>query len=70
MSDTKILPCPFCGKDAFVFKYEEQINCARRPTIYYGIGCKTMDCYGGQDPDMAYFISSENAIKTWNKRAT
>ena len=64
-----ILPCPFCGAKAYVFCNEEQNYCSRSFTTNFGIGCKTEDCYGQQDRDMAYFRSQQEAIEAWNKRA-
>jgi len=64
-----ILPCPFCGKEASTFEHKTYQDCSKSPLSYFGIGCKTENCYGEQDQDMAYFKSPHAAIKAWNKRS-
>ena len=63
-----LLDCPFCGRKATVFKQKERWT-SKTTVIYWGVGCTTQDCYGGQDSDLAYFESSHEAVKCWNKRA-
>lgn len=54
MSETKLLPCPFCGGEADIFEASEDSFCAL-----------CTDC-GVETP---YQISAEEAIATWNRRA-
>lgn len=53
MSETKLLPCPFCGGEADIFEDSEDSFCAL-----------CTDC-GVETP---YQISAEEAIATWNRR--
>jgi len=63
-----LLPCPFCGRRAYLFEVEDWPDCRREPEIYYGIGCKTKNCFCETDKDNAYHKTPEDAIKQWNKR--
>ena len=65
----EIKPCPFCGENADTYKNEYWPDCAIKPEVSYGVGCKTPECHGAQDPDMAYHESPEKAIEAWNKRS-
>ena len=59
--------CPFCGEKAEIFTSEDIYSW--KPTLNFGVGCKTEDCYGEQCFDLAYFSTKEDALKSWNKRA-
>lgn len=64
---SKLKSCPFCGGDAVLGKIEEW-HCSKKPTVYYGVGCTTVDCYCC---DKEYYCRTEDdAITEWNKRST
>lgn len=73
MSEQQIKPCPFCGRPGQLSKEENfgiieyAVSCG---IIYDDVGCfasKTYDRDG--DPNIA-FLTPEEAIEAWNKRAT
>ena len=64
----KLKPCPFCGGKARLVKVEDWHDCARVPSIYYGIGCDTADCRCERDGDEYFLGSEKEATEQWNKR--
>jgi len=65
-----LLACPFCGKQAFYKKFEEEIetsySCISPPIYeYHYIGCLTKNCPGKMQ-DLG--LKATQTIKKWNKR--
>ena len=71
---TDLLPCPFCGAQAFLFKKEFSTDYPDYGTPLYrpifGIGCYTNDCFCSIDLDNAVYTTQEECIKIWNRRPT
>ena len=64
MSDTELLPCPFCGKPARV--YQDQSSDYERQW-WWNAECTDWDHCGA---DMTGMASKEAAIAKWNSRIT
>lgn len=58
-----IKPCPFCGGEARVDKYEEWPDCSRVIYIYWGAGCDTDGCWCELDHQEFYLKTEEEAIE-------
>jgi len=65
-----LLPCPFCGGEAFLLKGHVIVI----PGISYmlwGVGCNngTELCYCLPDKNLLMWGTQEEAISAWNKRS-
>lgn len=63
-------PCPFCGEQPVVEKYEPRLH---RPVMNhtYCVVCYECDLMFGWDIDYGgRFDTEEEAIEAWNKRET
>ena len=56
MSDTKLKPCPFCGREVEVIK-----RCSEKPYIH-GVWCKGCRCR------TSFEKSEKEAVQKWNTR--
>lgn len=66
MSEPKLLPCPFCGCEAYVSKRLDESLWSHETVWWSQICCRECDASGGQhcdDPEAA------EAIAAWNTRA-
>lgn len=64
MTDTDLLPCPFCGGAAKLF-HDTSSDYERQWT--WGVICENDDeCIGGG----GYFAAKDGAIAAWNRRVT
>lgn len=61
MSETKLLPCPFCGAEASI----EEVDAFGG--VRKSAGCATESCQGYQSH--ATFATRREAISAWNLRA-
>lgn len=61
MSMPTLKPCPFCNGKAEVC----ELHLSNYGKIYYHVHCKTCSAMLNKE-----FASREEAIETWNKRAT
>ena len=77
MKNERILPCPFCGKEAHSFHIPENTPEEmsthpdwrwRNPGMWV-IGCDTEGCMGDFNHMTMIFLREEDAIKAWNTRA-
>lgn len=71
MSETNLLPCPFCDCEAEVYEYEKEYDVYDKDTlgyvdteyyIKYGVGCSYCGCI------IAEQKNTESAISAWNTR--
>ena len=77
MKRKRIRACPFCGKEAHTFQVPENTpgELATHPEWrwrYPGmwlVGCYTEGCMGDLNHFTMVFLSEEDAIEAWNKRA-
>ncbi len=65
MSEIELLPCPFCGGDAYVDGNDES---------HFFAGCKTCFCNVGEAYDRSampehMFLTADEAIAAWNRRS-
>lgn len=61
MSETKLLPCPFCGGEADLVKYIGKLDCKKFAVECRNIECPTLPC-------TEWYLDKEEAIKAWNTR--
>lgn len=59
---TELKPCPFCGGRAFMLNEKEEAGTLHR--VY----CGNEDCH--VEPKTHWYWKKEQAIETWNRRAT
>jgi Lar family restriction alleviation protein len=71
-NETRLLPCPFCGGEAFVATIEHSNESRPNGYRYHGdIMCKICQASCGTTGfDETYTLATEKAIKAWNRRAT
>lgn len=62
-SETKLLPCPFCGGEAQLVHWTNQLSW----NANYGVKCTS--CKILLDSAHSYFHTEEEAINAWNRRA-
>lgn len=78
MSEIKLKPCPFCGGKAITFHIPEndEKEMSLHPTWkwndpgMYVVGCSTEMCYGNIHHFCMIFLTEEDAVETWNRRAS
>ncbi len=58
----KLKPCPFCGKEGFIFKAESFDD----EMVYYP-RCRTENCIGNNG--WVNFETGGDAAEAWNRRA-
>ena len=61
MTETKLLPCPFCGKEPKLKKTKHT-----EPDIFYWVGCYNSGCIAL--PVVMSWETRAEAIAAWNKR--
>ena len=73
MSETKLKPCPFCGKKDSVEIEEGYVHDdfnGYRETGDYFVRCRYCDLMFGYDDELGgNFKTMEEALDAWNKRA-
>ena len=62
MAENELLPCPFCGGEAELVHWTNQLSW----NTNYGIQCTT--CKIMIDSAHSYFHTAEEAITAWNRR--
>ncbi len=62
LMETKLKPCPFCGRKAELVRMEYGSG-----SVYFGITCENWRCaVASVVPNFSY---EEEAIEAWNRRA-
>ena len=59
-TSAKLLPCPFCGEEAFLFQWE-----TRKDARLWRVGCNNNECKLGPHED---YDDQDQAIAAWNTR--
>ena len=71
MSEIILKPCPFCGKIPEIqedYRWPRHGKYAGKRVDAYEIICVNFDC-PIYKADNVYFLSKEEAIEAWNRRA-
>lgn len=62
---TDLKPCPFCGSDCDISFITVKV---KGTSLFYTPYCTNGDCF--MNMNEIGFISKDEAIKSWNRRAT